>query len=244
MRLREIWRFPVKSMGGEQVDEAEVGPAGVDGDRAFALFDTQTGFGLTARREPSLLFASAALRPDGNVRITLPDGTEAVDDQALSQWLGRPVTLRSADEPGQREYENPSDFEDEQQGWEPFDGSPGAFHDTADASVSLVSTASVGDWDLRRFRANLILETTGDEHEDQLVGQSIELGTTRLSVRERIARCVMVTRPQPDGIERDLDVLRRIHRERGGELAVGGVVTAPGRIRVGDELRVLAALDR
>ncbi len=46
----------------------------------------------------------------------------------------------------------------------------------------------------------------------------------------------MTTRPQPGGIERDLDVLRTINRERDGQLAVGSVVTLPGRMAVGDEV--------
>ena len=58
--MQEIWRFPVKSMQGERVDAAEVETQGLRGDRAYALFDTETGLGLTARREPRLLFATAA----------------------------------------------------------------------------------------------------------------------------------------------------------------------------------------
>lgn len=234
MRLREIWRFPVKSLGGERLDEVDADEAGLTGDRCFALFDTLTGFGLTARRVPEMLYATASLRPDGTARITMPDGGGAADDQALSDWLGRSVALRSADEPGTRRYENPADFEDERGAWEPFDGSRGAFHDSAGASVSLLSLDTVGSWDRRRFRANLIVDGGG---EDDLVGGQVTIGSAKLDVRTRIARCVMVTRPQPDGIGRDLDVLRRIHRERGGDLAVGGVVSTPGHIMVGDEVQ-------
>ncbi len=238
MQVLELWRFPVKSMQGERVGSVEIEGQGIAGDRSFALFDTETGFGLTARRVPQLLYAAAAYRPDGGVTITLPDGTTADDDAALSQWLGRPVALRSAAEPGERQYENPADFEHDA-GWEPFSGSTGAFHDSGRANVSLVSTATIGDWPLRRFRTNVILD--GAE-EDSYVGASIGLGGAALDVRMRIERCVMVTRPQPEGndgapIDKDLDVLRRIHRERQGCLAVGAMVAAPGTVRVGDELR-------
>ena len=51
----------------------------------------------------------------------------------------------------------------------------------------------------------------------------------------RISRCVMTTRPQAGGIERDLDVLRTIARERDARLAVGALVTGAGTMRVGDE---------
>lgn len=237
MRVLELWRFPVKSMQGERVETAEVEPQGLRGDRAFALFDTETGFGLTARRQPQLLFAAAAYRPDGTVTITLPDGTTADDDDALSAWLGRPVTLRLAAEPGERVYENPADFEHDA-GWEPFSGATGAFHDSGRANVSLLSTATIGAWSKRRFRANVIVD---DEGEDELVGSTVSVGEAALDVRMRIERCVMVTRPQPDGIdgplEKDLGVLRTIHRERGSRLAVGAVVAERGTVRVGDEVR-------
>ena len=76
--------------------------------------------------------------------ITLPDGSVAGGDDALSDWLGRRVHLRPAADTAARRYENPADFEDESGRWEPFDGSPGAFHDSARASVSLLSRASIG----------------------------------------------------------------------------------------------------
>src|SRR5687767_13641914 len=98
MRLVEVWRFPVKSLQGERLEAVPVTSAGLEGDRRFAIFDAGTGFGLTARRVPQLLYASARLREDGGVEITLPDGSVAADDAALSAWLGRRVTLRSSDE--------------------------------------------------------------------------------------------------------------------------------------------------
>ncbi|MDQ3454342.1 MAG: MOSC N-terminal beta barrel domain-containing protein [Actinomycetota bacterium] len=232
MRVTELWRFPVKSMQGERLAQVEVESQGIRGDRAFALFDRDSGFGLTARRQPALLFAAAKYRPDGSVTITLPDGTTADDDEALSAWLGRPVTLRSAAEPGERVYENPADFEHDDD-WEPFSGASGAFHDSGRANVSLLSTATLGAWPQRRFRANVILEGEG---EDALVGSTVSVGEADLDVRMQITRCVMVTRPQPDGIDKDLTVLRTIHRERGSCLAIGAVVAGPGTVRVGDEL--------
>ena len=235
MRVQEIWRYPVKSMQGERLDVADVELQGLRGDRAYALFDTATGLGLTGRRVPQLLFAAAAYRDDGTVKITLPDGRTA-DDDALSDWLGRPVALRSAAEPGERVYENPADFEHDA-GWHPFSGSTGAFHDSGQVNVSLLSLATIAEWPRRRFRANVILDGEG---EDALVGSRVVLGSTELDVRGRIERCVMVTRPQPDGIggpiEKDLEVLRTIHRERGSRLAIGATVVTPGRFAIGDEL--------
>ena len=237
MRVQEIWRYPVKSMQGERIDAAEVEPQGLRGDRAYALFDTETGFGLTARRVPQLLYAAAAYRDDGTVTITLPDGTTADDDWALSDWLGRPVTLRAGAEPGARVFENPDDFEHDAD-WKPFSGATGAFHDSGQINVSLLSLATIANWPRRRFRANIILDGAG---EDAMVGSRVGVGDAELDIRKRITRCVMVTRPQPEGIdgsiEKDLDVLRTIHRERDSCLAIGATVVTPGGFAVGDELR-------
>lgn len=235
--MTQVWRFPVKSMQGEQVESARVGAEGLAGDRRFAIFDVATGFGLTARRVPQLLFAAAAAQADGSVRITLPDGTVAEDDAALSSWLGRPVTLRSTAEDVARRYEDPADFEHEDESrWEPFDGSPGAFHDAQEAAVSLVTKATMGGWAPRRFRTNVLLDGAD---EDDLVGNRIAVGDVTLDVGMRIERCVMVTRPQPGGVDRDLDVLRTIHRERQGCLAVGATVVRAGRISVGDAVTAI-----
>jgi len=240
MRVLQIWRYPVKSLQGERLDSLAASPQGLDGDRRYAIFDTETGLGLTARRSPELLFASARVRTDGSVEITLPDGTVAANDSDLSGWLGRPVTLRSTREVVSRRYEVPTSFEDEEgAGWEAFDGSSGAFHDSGRANVSLVSLATMGEWDPHRFRTNLILDGAD---EDRLVGIRIRIGDALLRVAMQIERCVMTTRPQPGGLARDLDVLRTIHRERGGCLAVGAQVVRPGCIRVGDTVEPLRGL--
>jgi uncharacterized protein YcbX len=234
VQIAELWRYPVKSLQGERLDAVAVTADGLDGDRQFAIYDLESGLGLTGRRAPELLFASARMRADGTAEITLPDGSLAGDDNALSEWLGRSVTLRSATTEAARRYENVVDFEHESTSdWEPFDGAAKAFHDNARARVSLVSTATTGSWDPRRFRANVLLDGEG---EDSLVGSRVTLGEATLDVAMRIERCVMTTRAQAGGIESDLDVLRTIARERDARLAVGAVVIVQGTIRVGDTL--------
>ncbi|HZR12005.1 MAG TPA: MOSC N-terminal beta barrel domain-containing protein [Acidimicrobiia bacterium] len=238
MQVLELWRYPVKSLGGERVDEITVTTDGLTGDRGFAIFDVDTGYGLTARRVPEMLFAAARLRDDGTAAITLPDGSDARTDDDLSRWLGRRVALRSVDEVALRRYENPIDFEHETTSdWLPFTGAGkgGPFHDSSRTRVSLVSTGSIGTWDRRRFRANVLLDGEG---EDGLVGSDVEIGDTVLSVGKRLARCVVTTRPQPGGVERDLDVLKTINRERDGCIAIGALVTRPGTVRVGDGISV------
>jgi uncharacterized protein YcbX len=234
MRVAELWRFPVKSFGGERLDRVEIESDGLSGDRRFALFDARTGLGLTARRAPELLFASARVADDG-VEITLPDGSVARDDDALSSWLGRRVELRDASFAGTRAYETPLDIDTEAEAsWVSWNGPRGPFHDSARHRVSLLSQATIGDWDARRFRANVLLDGRG---EDALVGSHVAIGGAVLDVIQPIDRCVMVTRPQPDGIGRDLEVLNTINRERAGSLAIGAVVLEPGSIAVGDEVR-------
>jgi uncharacterized protein len=236
MQVLELWRFPVKSLQGERLGSAELGPGGIAGDRQWALFDVATGFGLTARREPDLLFAAARVRSDGGVDVVLPDGTVTDDDALLSDWLGRPVALRSAAQVTERRrYESPDDdLAETTHGWHDWEGAAGgAFHDNADGRLSLVSTGTLGSWDRRRFRSNVVLDGNG---EGALVGTHRRLGSAVLAVGVPIPRCVMVTRPQPGGIGRDTGILKTIHRERGGELAVAAQVLTPGTVRTGDLL--------
>ena len=232
MRVLEFWRYPVKSLQGERLRTAEVGSLGIVGDRQWALFDLGTGFGLTARRVPDLLFAAARIR-DGGVEVVLPDGTVTADDAVLSDWAGRRVALRPATDAAPR-YEGTDDETD----WYPWEGATEAFHDNPAFRVTLVSTGTLGSWDRRRFRANVVLDGEG---EDALAGTRQRLGTAVLELVEPVSRCVMVTRPQPGGIGRDNGVLKTIHRERDGLLAVGASVLAAGTVAVGDELLPVAA---
>ncbi|MEU2347710.1 MOSC N-terminal beta barrel domain-containing protein [Modestobacter sp. NPDC049651] len=237
LTVAALWRYPVKSLQGERLDRADLGPEGIVGDRGWALFDETTGFGLTARRVPELLFAAARLAADGGADVVLPDGTVTRDDAVLSDWAGRRIALRRAgDVAAARRYESPDDVADDGQDreWRSFTGAHGAFHDGADFRVTLVSEGTLGDWDPRRFRANLVLAGAG---EDALVGSRVAVGTAELEVVGRVSRCVMVTRPQAGGIGRDTGVLRAVHRERDGELAVGARVPWPGSVAVGDEVR-------
>lgn len=229
-RVASLWRYPVKSLGGEPIDATEVGPHGFIGDRQFGIVDEATGGVLTARREPRLLFATASWHA-GEVGIVGPEGEALDTDAALSDWLGRPVRLEPAGAEG-GVYENPLDAETETD-WVSWQGPGHAWHDSRRTRVSLVSTATLGTWSPARFRANVLLEGGGDE--DSLVGTRVRLGTALLDVRKRVDRCVMVTRAQP-GLPVDRDVLRTIHRERDGFLAIGAVVAEHGRVAVGDRL--------
>ena len=233
MRVVDLWRYPVKSLQGERLAASDVGELGLVGDRRWGIVDTETEHVLTARRVPELLMASARhLAPDG-VAITLPDGTESNDDAVLSDWLGRSVELRRADQHEAPTYEGPVDDLDPEAQWAHWEGPSGVFHDSKRTQVSICSLVSMGDWDRRRFRFNVIVDDGG---EDDLVGCDITVGEVGLLVKKRIDRCVMTTRPQPDGIERDTSVLKTINRERDRCLGIGAVVTRPGRLALGDDL--------
>src|SRR5438876_10990165 len=106
-----LWRYPVKSMMGEELNSTEVTQRGLLGDRAFALVDAETGKVASAknpRRWPTLFDFRAAFveppaegRPLPPVRITLPDGealtTDGADAEArLTAAVGRPVRLARA----------------------------------------------------------------------------------------------------------------------------------------------------
>lgn len=233
MRVEQLWRYPVKSLGGERCAEVTVDDHGMVGDRRWGIEAVATGKMLTARREPALLFGAATVVGD-DVRICLPDGAVAADDAALSAWLGYAVRLVAA-APGVRAtHENPLDFENDAD-WMEWTGPAGVFHDSKRDQVSLLSYATIGGWDRARFRANVMLDVGP---EDELVGRRIRIGTVELDVVKPVERCVMTTRPQP-GLERDLDVLRTINRDRSGTLAVASVVVVPGTMREGDAVEVL-----
>lgn len=228
MRVEEIWRFPVKSLGGEQLAGCDVDERGLEFDRAWGIYDPATGMVLTARREPTLLFLSANV-VDGRPAIRTDTGDDVSTDDALSAWLGRPVEIRSAAD-GPATFENPRNVDDETD-WTQWQSAGTTFHDGR-STISFVSRATLRDWDVRRFRINLTLDGDG---EDELDG-TVTIGSCTLSIRKPIARCVMVTRAQP-GVERDLGVLKTIIRERDNLLGIGATVGSSGRIDVGDELR-------
>lgn len=232
MRVTELWRYPVKSMQGERLQQVEVTELGLMGDRGWAVIDDETGLALTARRRPDLLFGSARVDGPGCVEVRLPDGG---DD--LSRWLGQPVHLEAA-RPAQRAtYEIADSIDDEANAdWVTWSGPEGSFHDSTRARVSLASEHSMAGWDLRRFRANIVVDGGG---EADLVGRRVQIGSLQLDVIKGIDRCVITTRPQPGGIDRDLSVLKTINADRGGNLGIGGLVATSGAVSVGDAVTVI-----
>ncbi|MEY9842956.1 hypothetical protein ABH940_000004 [Streptacidiphilus sp. BW17] len=97
LRITELRRYPVKSLGGESVTRLRLSGGCVAGDRALAIVTADTGRVLTARRMPQLLDASARWLTC-LAEITLPGGEKVRSNDpaasaVLSDWLGRPVRL-------------------------------------------------------------------------------------------------------------------------------------------------------
>ena len=232
MQVSQIWRYPLKSAQGESVPRSVVTGLGLEWDRQLAVVDTATGRPLTARREPRLLLLSA--RVTGHrVRLETPEGQTVESDDDLSSWMGRAVSLARPPTDYQPEYEFPVDSDDETGAWDVWRGPADVWHDSARTRVSVLSTASIRHWPVRRFRPNVLVDGAG---EDELVGRRVGIGWVVLDVVKRIDRCVMITRPQPGGIERDPGVLKTVLREGDGFLGVGALVVTPGEVHVGDEV--------
>jgi uncharacterized protein YcbX len=243
-----LWRYPVKSLQGEELTESHIDTDGLRGDRCWGIRDQATGRILTARREPALLLAAARLGAAGQPEITLPNGnlvagTGPDADAALAGWLDRPVSLVAAQGSPGGNAEYFADATDDTSTAIEWTMPPGRFVDAM--PLLLLSTASLrhgavlhtaGRWDARRFRPNLLIHTKADGWvEDEWCGQALTAGTAMLAPRQPCIRCTMVTRPQPR-LERDLDIYRTLARHHGGTLGVWTQVQKPGTVRVGDRV--------
>ena len=234
MRVVSLWRYPVKSMQGEELEIATIDDLGITGDRQWALVDLGTGLALTARRVPELLFASGPPRRRSRRRTSRSSCPTARSPPTTPRcrrgWAGTSSCVAPAPASTGR-FEIAADFEDEAGSpWFQWDGPDGTFHDSGRTRVSVLGTGSIGAWDRRRFRGNVLVETDGVGDEEALVEHRVTLGSAVLDVVKPIDRCVMTTRPQPGGIERDLDVLRTINAERATYLGVGTLDRAPGEV--------------
>lgn len=221
-----LWRYPVKSMMGEEINGAEINDQGMLGDRAFALVDGETGKVVSAKNPkkwPLMFdFRASYSQPLNNeslspIWITLPDGTVLASndpsiDRKLSDFLGRPVTLLSQAPPEAQLEQYWPDFEGNEneisQEGVAGDAPQGSFFDYA--ALHLLTTNSLaamqkhyplGRFEVRRFRPNIVLDChhqTGFVENDW-VGKTIQIGDRlRLQVTAPCPRCVMTTLAQGD----------------------------------------------
>jgi uncharacterized protein YcbX len=222
-----LWRYPVKSMAGEELDSAEVSWHGLAGDRRWAFIrdgQVRSGFPwLTIRERPEMArYRPRFAEPDRpNASLTLvrtPSGGELdVADPALAAELGAGVRVIKQDRGV-------------------FDTMP----------LSLLTTQTVTSLGrlagtcltAPRFRPNLLVDAPGrDFPEDAWVGRVLRAGGLRMRVDKRDQRCVMVT-IDPVTLQRNPAVLRVIARERGARLGVYGTTVEPGQVAVGDPVEL------
>jgi uncharacterized protein YcbX len=221
-----LWRYPVKSMMGEELNGTHITASGVLGDRAYALIDTETNKVISAKnpKKWSDFFsfrAAYSAQPELNklsaVSIGLPNGevvnsTQADLNQRLSTCLGAAVHLATqAPEAAKLEQYWP-EYEGETQEISDEavagDAPQGSFFDYA--ALHLLTTGSIaamqklypeGRFEVRRFRPNIVIDTKDLEGfvENDWVGKTIKLGdTVRLRISDPCPRCVMPTLAQGD----------------------------------------------
>lgn len=245
--MAQVWRYPVKSFQGEQVDALDLAPGGAIGDRTLAVVDPAAQKVLSAKRYPDLLMASA--RVDGDrVVLTLPDGSEhdAADPAvhaALSAWLDREVRLEPPPAEGVFPMEMYSGMSDETTPVFDWPGPPGTWLDLADAhwltTASLAAIAGEhpdGAWDVRRFRPTAVIETAADGFAED-AWTTVRVGDVETQVLMGTPRCSMPSRAQP-GLDRDNAIGTTIRDRHDNNLGVYASVTTGGTLRVGDTVHV------
>jgi uncharacterized protein len=260
-----LWRYPVKSMMGEELNGAEVTERGLLGDRAYALLDSSTAKVVSAknpRKWPNLFdFRAAFVEPPRtgekipSVRIALPNGTILTSEQRdvnqlLTNALGRTVTLATAapETPSLEEY------------WPDMEGlahretvtdeaiPAGTFFDLAVTHVLTTATLDrlrdlypQGRFEVRRFRPNIVVQSSSGEKtfvENAWIGHTLAIGDqVRLNITGPCPRCVMTTLSQGD-LPKDPGILRTAAQHNQVNVGVYAAVVRGGTIRRGDPLRL------
>jgi len=279
-RVKEIWRYPVKSMAGERMQRANVSARGIYGDRGWAIRDEKAGEIRNARKMPALLHCIAVYLREPNAddappaQITLPNGTTFRSDSAeanarLSELLGRSVSLWPLQPPSERDFlkraapDNPDMIAEMRQVFGRLENEPlpdfstlppqileftspfGTFFDafpfnvlTTASLMTLARSNPTADFDSRRFRPNVVIETaSGIEGlaESEWSGRTLRIGATRIKVEIPTVRCVIPTLDQP-GMKKDPSVLRTIVRDAAQNLGAYATIATAGTIALGDQV--------
>ncbi|NKE45847.1 MOSC domain-containing protein [Roseomonas frigidaquae] len=225
-----IARFPVKSMAGESLPEAELRWTGLAGDRQYAFvqqghhgrFPWLTGRDLSGMVRYRPRFVTPEDTRNSAVQVAAPDGADFdLRDPALADRLsadsGKPSQLI-------------------QMGRGVFDAMPVSVITTA--SLAMLDSLHGAALDARRFRINILVDS--DAPDTEWAGRMLEFGGgARLLVADPAPRCAMVT-ICPDTAQRDAGVLRSVAQHFGGNLGMYAAAARLGMIRVGDPVRLLA----
>lgn len=268
MRITTMWRYPVKSMLGEQLDEASLDVAGVALDRGLAVIDVETGLVATAKHPRlwrRLLQYSATVDGD-RVLVTSPTGWTrnalAPDlDELLSSGLSRAVHM-SAERPTGATVERSDPLYVLEHGVEAVvstptleigQGSPGlSFVDYAPVHVITTATLDAIGAEQVRYRPNLVVETppgTAPYIENTWVGHELRVvgdGTPVLRISLPTPRCAVPTLehgslPRAPHAVRTLMTANRVDVPGFGVLPCAGgyaEVLRGGVVHIGDELTV------
>lgn len=219
-----LWRYVVKSLGGERCETLALDPRGVVGDRAWGLVDPDGGIasGKTTRRfrkVPGLLRHSASLGADGRPRVRLADGRVVGPTDAVAEELAGPG-WRFAPE-GRISY---------------VDAAP--VHVVTTATLRSLGAASGTPVEPERLRPNILIEIDGDGPlEDDWTGRRLRIGGAVLTVTDTTERCVMVGHSQVALTARP-QLLRQIGRWNNACAGVYAEVDQPGQLHVGDRVCV------
>ena len=238
--VEAIFRYPVKSMGGERLEAAELGWHGLDGDRrlAFRRIGDRSGFPwLSASKLPDLLRFAPHRREEGAqgqlpTHIRTPDGAELpVFGEELAAEVGRRYGA-----PVQMMQLNHGIFDE------------GAVSVIASETVREIGRLAGRSPDVRRFRPNVVVRLLRPVpfQEDEWVGGELSFGegddAPAISVTMRDLRCSMVNF-DPDSACPAPEVLKAVVREHQNTAGVYGAVTRTGRLAVGQRIRFHAATE-
>ncbi len=260
-----LWRYPIKSMMGEELNAIAVTERGLLGDRAYALMDPSTGKVVSAKnpRKWSNLFEFSAAYTEPPrlgekfppVQITLPENTivrtgQSDIDQTLSAALSREVTLSASapETPTLEEYWPDVEGLDHKETVTEEDMPPETFFDFA--VIHVLTTATIerlrelypeGRFEGRRFRPNILVEPASDERtfiENSWIGRTLTLGDeVRLSINGPCPRCVMTTLPQGN-LPKDVGILRTAAQHNQAHVGVYATVLQGGMVRRGDPVKL------
>jgi len=261
--VTSLWRYPVKSMMGEELRSTAVTEKGIFGDRAYALVDMETQKIVSAKNPgkwPNMFsFRSryiSTLKTKENlpaVRITLPNGSvvnsdETNVDAVISSELKRSVKLISIAPQAPQLEEYWSDIEelDNRDIVTDEDMPTGTFFDLANIHLLTVPTLNQlselypqGRFEVRRFRPNIVLNGKSGQSgfvENDWIGKTICIGEeVQLKINEPCPRCVMTTLPQSD-LPKDTNILRTAAKHNNAKVGVYAEVIHGGTIKCDDEV--------
>ena len=207
MQIAEIWRYPVKSLAGEQIDVAELRTDGILGDRRVLVYNEQTRRLITSRTHPKLLGLKATLGSDGKPLINGRSWDDSETEQAIISAAGPNARLIEWD------------------GLERFDILP--------LLVATDGAIKEFGYDYRRLRPNIIIGGVEGLAEREWPGRQMRIGDAVIEFAQLRGRCVMTTY-DPDTLKQDHAVLRQIVKKFDGTLALDTAVLQGGRISAGN----------